>query len=187
MIRSFAENHMDQVYFDHKGIASIQAGEAVWTLSHQNVMNFLQDIPNERQFHLKFEDLVSNPQIAMTQLCSRFGWEFHPEMIDPYRDKDRKIPGGIRPESKGFGDPKFHSYSGIKSERAIPSNNAIIANSLCSVTRQLAKELGYSLNAPGSQEAPPKTEAPDHLARAKNTRSALQSRRERLSRIKNRR
>src|SRR5690606_37684103 len=62
MIRSFEEAKLDQVFFRYKHPFSVrELAELIWLISHQNILEFLRSIPNERQYCVKFEDLVNQP------------------------------------------------------------------------------------------------------------------------------
>jgi len=185
MIQSFAKNHMDQVYFDQEGFSAAEAGEAVWTLSHENVTTFLRGIPSSRHYHIRFEDLVRSPEDTMRTLCSRLNWEFDEEMVNPYKNKAQKIPDGIRPESKGFGDPKFHAFTTINANRAEVPQGADCPVALCERTKGVASELGYELSQP-SEEAnrPVSNRQQQSSQRARSARSSMQERRARLQKLR---
>jgi amino acid adenylation domain-containing protein len=143
MIRSFADHHMDQVYFNHDGFTPRQAGELVWTLTHSNVLAFLAGIRG-RHVRVRYEDLVTVPEKVMGAICAALDLPFDLELLRPYRDQDRKIPGGARPDSKSLGDPKFHAFSSIVTERAATGDGEAVWP-LGPTTVALARELGYDV------------------------------------------
>ena len=172
MVRSFADHHMDQVYFPHDGFTSRQSGELVWLMTHRNVLDFLQHVAPARQAHVRYEDLVTLPDRTMRALCAALDLTFDDEVLHPYLNKDRKIPPGVRPDSKPLGDPKFHAYGRITAERAQIESDVM---SLGSAALALAAELGYAV-----QDSPPLTVEADDATdaiRAKQIRDRLDHRR----------
>ena len=167
-IRSFAENHMDQVYFPHRGFTARQAGEIVWGITHENVLTFLARVPEDRQVHLHYERLVEAPEEVMRQLCAVLRLEFHPDLLEPYKDKDRKILSGLHPESKSMGDPKFHALDRIVNERSVASSGIDLGRP----TIATAAKLGYALTAQDSTGRASSL-AFEPAALAEHTRGAL--------------
>ena len=63
MIDSFERHHMDQVMYLHDHpYGARQLAELVWTLSHRTITSFLDTVPQDRWFRLRFEDLVRIPR-----------------------------------------------------------------------------------------------------------------------------
>src|SRR5262249_52347322 len=84
MIASFEEARL-QVFFppfftDQHPFSARQLAELVWVINHQNILEFLKDIPPERQHRVYFEQLVSNPARVMEEVSHFLGLEFHPHM-----------------------------------------------------------------------------------------------------------
>src|ERR671913_179430 len=51
MIRSFEEAKLDQIFFRHAHpFSRRELAEMIWAISHQNILEFLQDIPIGRQY-----------------------------------------------------------------------------------------------------------------------------------------
>ena len=91
-VRSFINYHMEQIVYLHEhGFSAGELAELVWTVSHQNITSFLQDIPQERQFRIAFETLVTEPEEVMRDMCNQFDLEFHAGLIDPYENIENKI------------------------------------------------------------------------------------------------
>ncbi len=134
MIRSFAERRMDQVYLPANDLTPREAAEAVWQIAHENILDFLANIPAERQAHLRFADLVSQPRAEMEKLCAALGIPFDPAVLDPYK----KAPA---PDADSFDDPYFLERRAIDSTAASAS---AADDSLSEETRALAAQLGYT-------------------------------------------
>ncbi|HEY8238497.1 MAG TPA: sulfotransferase, partial [Candidatus Limnocylindrales bacterium] len=153
MIESFERHHMDQILYLHEHpYGPRQLAELVWTVSHQNILDFLSEVPRERWFRLQFEQLVTDPAAEMEALCSRFGLSFDPAVIQPYEQVDAKMVDGVYPESAPMGDPGFLAHGRID-----PSTAATVLRSgqslpLGAPTREVAAIFGYDLPVNGSHD-----------------------------------
>jgi amino acid adenylation domain-containing protein len=146
MIRSFIEAKLDQIFFRHEHpFGRRELAEMLWTISHQNILEFLRDVPAGRQHSLKFEDLVSRPRETLEQVCEFLRLEFHPDMLQPYKEKERRMADGIHPESRMLGDVKFHSYTGIEASVGERWREHVGADSLALETWAVAELLGYDM------------------------------------------
>lgn len=154
MIRSFEEAKLDQLWYprlvgtdsgslDAFPFACRQLAEMIWFILHQNILTFLQELPEQRQFQLRFEDLVRNPGSAMTALCAALGLAFVPPMIIPQDDKKQRMTDGIHPVSRMIGDPKFHRFTRIEPAVADQWKEAYETDFLSAATLELAAALGY--------------------------------------------
>src|SRR5205085_2952322 len=109
MIRSFEEAKLEQVFFRYEhSFARRELAELIWLTSQQNIKEFLTEIPLRRQYQLRFEELVTRPKEMLEGLCDFLGIEFHAEMVEPYREKEKRMTDGIHPLSQMLGDVKFH-------------------------------------------------------------------------------
>jgi amino acid adenylation domain-containing protein len=114
MIRSFEEARLDQIFFRYEhSYSRRELAELVWIISHQNIIEFLDHIPPERQHRIKFEDLLAQPESVMESLCRFLGLTLHADMLQPYKDKERRMTDGLHAESRMLGDVKFHGYGEI--------------------------------------------------------------------------
>ncbi|MFK7774118.1 MAG: amino acid adenylation domain-containing protein, partial [Saprospiraceae bacterium] len=101
MIKSFEKMHMDQVMFLEKhNYNSRNTGELIWTESHQNIDNFLKKIPADRQFRIIYEGLVQQPKQVMEAMCETIGLPFHPNLLNPYLNIEKKMTDGLYDNSK---------------------------------------------------------------------------------------
>ena len=114
MVRSFEKMHLDQVMYlrDHP-YRDRQLGELIWTESHRNIRDFLQSVPAERQFQIHYEDLVRDPEIQMRALCNHLAWDYHPQLIQPYKGIETKLTDGIYRDSKPMGDVSLLEHGRI--------------------------------------------------------------------------
>lgn len=148
IIRSFEKMHIDQVLFlkDHPYNAR-QLGELVWLRSHRNILELLAKVPEERQCRIRFEDLLANPREAMERVCAMLQLPYVADMVEPYRNQERKMITGLYRESIPMGDVRFLSFSEIRPDVADSWKATRAEYSLASATWNLAFELGYERDA----------------------------------------
>jgi amino acid adenylation domain-containing protein len=147
MIRSFEEAKLDQIFFRHAHpFSRRELAELIWLISHQNILEFLEDVPRERQHRVRFEELVSEPKPVLGGICRFLDLEYHPDMAQPYKDKKKKMTDGIHPESKMLGDVKFHTHKGV--DRSVADRWAADYDEdfLGDITWKMAETLGYQQN-----------------------------------------
>jgi amino acid adenylation domain-containing protein len=144
MVRSFERYRLEQVFFtpEHP-FSARELGELVWVVSHQNIVEFLGGVPKERQYRMRFEDLTQQPQAVMEQMCRQLGLEYHSDLIDPYKDKEKKMTDGIYAASAPMGDMKFNEYQAIEPKVAERWKAVMQDNFLGEVTWEWAERLGY--------------------------------------------
>ena len=144
MIRSFEEAKFDQVFLRYKHPFSLrELAELIWLISHQNILEFLKQVPDHRQYRMKFEDLVDQPSPILEEMCQFLGLEFHPDMLQPYKDKEKKMTDGVHTISKMLGDVKFHEHKNIDSQVADRWKEFYADDFLGDITWQVAETLGY--------------------------------------------
>ena len=149
MIRSFEEAKLEQVFFRYAhSFSRRELAELVWLVSQQNILEFLKQVPEERQYQLKFEELVSMPREVLEGLCRFLKLEFHPEMMEPYRHKEQRMTDGIHPLSQMLGDVKFHQHSEIDSMVAERWREQTADDRLGDVTWEVAEALSYKRERP---------------------------------------
>jgi amino acid adenylation domain-containing protein len=152
VIHSFEEARLDQVFFRHAHpFTRRELGELIWTVSHQNIADFLAAVPAERQHWLRFEDLVRDPVAVLSDLCEFLGLDFHPDMAEPYKDSSVRMTDGLHAQSRMLGDVKFHQHAGVEAGAAERWRRQTAMNDLGEPTHQLAALLGYDTRPP---EAP---------------------------------
>jgi len=141
-VGSFVENRIAQVlHLESHPYDARTLGEMVWTISHRNILAFLDDVPDERQHRLYFEDLARAPEQEMRRLCARFGLSYDERLLRPYDDLESKMVDGLYPESTPMGDPSFVGHRAIRSDVADRRQRAD-DTPLGDVTLALAEELG---------------------------------------------
>jgi amino acid adenylation domain-containing protein len=174
MVRSFEEQHMDQVLrLGEHPFSRRQLAELVYTVSHQNILEFLKQVPGHRQVRMRFEDLVSRPRPVLEGMCEALGLPFHPALLDPYGDLERKMLDGVHGVSTPMGDTKFLEHRRIDPGVGEAWRGVEGDDFLGGVTWELAEVLGYP--APGRGE----TTLPEGGDGAPSRRDLRQARRRR--------
>lgn len=144
MIQSFEEAHTDQVFFRYEhDFSPRQLAELTWLVSHQNILDFLQQIPKERRTLIRYEDLVKEPVVMMQQVSEFLQVPFEQVMAQPYQDKEKRMTDGLYPVSKMLGDAKFHTHQQVESANADRWQGVYTDDFLSEATWQMAKSLGY--------------------------------------------
>ncbi|MEH2171889.1 amino acid adenylation domain-containing protein [Nostoc sp.] len=145
-MRSYEEARVEQTFPYQHPFNRRELAELVWLISHQNILEFLQQVPQERQYQVKFEDIVSQPQTSVEGLCQFLGVEFHPDMLQPYKEKKQRMTDGIYTQSRMVGDVKFHEHQGINASTADSWKQYYTSDFLGDATWQVAESLGYQRN-----------------------------------------
>ena len=152
VIRSFEEARLDQLLYafmpslqgkDETVFTRRQLAELTWLICHQNIVEYLQQVPAQRKMQLKFESLVTQPRASMEQVSSFLGVEFHADMLQPYEDKAVRMTDGVHEESRMLGDMKFHTHKGIDEGVADRWRQAFNTDFLGDASWQLAESFGY--------------------------------------------
>jgi amino acid adenylation domain-containing protein len=128
---------------DEISLSAKENAELIWLISHQNILEFLAHIPAHRQYQVKFEDLVKQPQATVQGLCQFLGLSFAPEMLQIYEDKKQRMTDGIHSVSRMLGDIKFHTHKEISAHAAELWKQDYQVDFLGEQTWQLAESFGY--------------------------------------------
>ncbi|NIM12055.1 MAG: acyltransferase domain-containing protein [Candidatus Aminicenantes bacterium] len=148
MIHSYVEAKMDllagQQLTDAFSLSRREFAEVSWTVGVQNILEFLAHIPAERQLDIKFEDLVSKPEKTVRDICRFLNLEFHPDMLQPYLEKKKRMTDGVYSEGNMIGDPKFHQHKAINPVVADNWRKRYKEDFLGEPTLLAAKSLGYT-------------------------------------------
>ncbi|MBV9211459.1 MAG: amino acid adenylation domain-containing protein, partial [Acidobacteria bacterium] len=146
MIHSFEEAKMDQIFFGGgHPFKTRELAEIVWHISHQNILEFLRGVPQERQHRLRFEELVTEPEETLEALCRFLKLELHPAMLQPYQEQRGRMTDGLYKESRMLGDVKFHRHNAINSSVADRWTEKYQEDFLGESSRELAARLGYNI------------------------------------------
>jgi hypothetical protein len=142
MISSFEKSKIDQVFYRiPTGYERRELAELVWIYSHRNILDFLAGVPEDRQLHLRYEDLVTRPDIAATSVCDLLGVPFEESVLNPYDENGDRMTDGLHPESRMLGDVKFHEHAAIRRDKAYSWDEGQPLSEAC---RSLMRSLGYA-------------------------------------------
>ncbi len=150
MIRSYVDYRMHEEFTMRLGGAvdipftPQQMGELTWVVSHQNILQMLENVPAERWHRMQFEEMVRQPEQTMRSLCSFLGMDFAEEMIHPYENRERKMLDGVVAEDRMYGDQKFIvKHKTIDPSVADAWQREMTSEFLGPLSRTLAGEFGY--------------------------------------------
>ena len=146
-ITSFAERRMDQVYLPPNQLTPREAGEAVWQIAHENILDFLATIPAERHAQIRYTDLVTDPRREMEKLCTALALPFDAALLDPYQ----KAPIAT---ADSFDDPNFLNRKTIDAPKAEAGRGVEKDHFLSAETWALAEKLGYQKYLPPVASVP---------------------------------
>ena len=135
------ELHKD-LFGSIKGFTPRELAESTWQLCHQNILSFLENVPEERQVHLRFEGLVTEPEAELRRLCDFLQIPFQDTMLKPYEDKDQRMTDGVN-GAKMIGDPNFNEHSTINAQAAEIPLEKQQQFSLKESSRVVARKLKY--------------------------------------------
>jgi phthiocerol/phenolphthiocerol synthesis type-I polyketide synthase E len=147
MIRSFEEAKLD-LFFDRDLLKSLslsrrQLAELSWIVSNQNILEFFKEVPPSRRFRLRFEDLVARPRQAVEEICRFLKLPLHDGMVQPYREKKRRMSDGIHTGGIMLGDVKFHQHRQIDASAADTWKQVYRQEFLGETAYRLAASFGY--------------------------------------------
>lgn len=143
MIYSFIEAQLDQNFFKYKHpFTRRQLAELIWLVSHQNILDFLSQIPDNRKHLLRYEDLLHDPKTEVLNLCNFLDIPFEEGMLEPYEGD--KMTSGARPDTQMVGDYKFYLYRKIDPRAAARWKKFHCKNFLCESSKTLAEKFGYA-------------------------------------------
>ncbi|MDZ7402463.1 MAG: amino acid adenylation domain-containing protein [candidate division KSB1 bacterium] len=155
-IYSFLEAKLDKNFFRYESpFTRRELAELIWLVCHQNILEFLKDIPAERQYRLKFEDLVSDPETYVRQICQFLQVDFNEDMLKPYQGK--RMTDGVTEKSQMVGDFKFYLHKKIDDNAAHRWKKVHSEDFLSEFSWSLAEQLGYEREpATSGEELQPK-------------------------------
>jgi len=122
---------------------SNELAEIVWVISHQNILQFLESVPVERQYRILYEDMVTYPREKMVEVSRFLGVDYHPDMLQPQKNPRARMTEAIHPLAKMVGDVRFFEHNGIDGRNAYRWQNDLTIDYLGDVTWQMAELFGY--------------------------------------------
>ena len=145
MIQSYEKGRfiLESPFRGRHSFTARQMAELTWLVSHRNITDFLRDIPAQRHFRLRFEDLVSTPEPILSRLCEWLEIPFAPTMTDPYQGGSERMTDGINPNSPQVGDANYYQHGRLNPDVAETWKQSFPEDFLSPLTWELAASLGY--------------------------------------------
>ncbi len=153
MIQSYIDSNLDQVFGSELPFTIRQKAELFWLINNSNIERFFMNIPDERKFIVKYEDLVTKPEEIMHGLCAKAGIAFDEDMLKPYEGK--KMRDGVVKESRMVGDPRFNSHKGIDKDSAYKWQTLPKDDHFYYATHLLAEKYNYKIDPSDKSGFPP--------------------------------
>lgn len=148
MIHSYVEARMDllnsQQLTDELALTRRELAEVIYTNSVSSILEFLKKIPPERQMPIKFEELTAKPEETAKDICRFLNLEYDPEMIQPYKERKKRMTDGVYSEGQMLGDPKFHQHKNINERVNDNWKQDYTEDFLGEPTLEIAGILGYA-------------------------------------------
>ncbi len=145
MIRSYEKGRfiLESPYRHKQKFSAREMAELTWLVSHENIREFLAGVPAQRKHQVRFEDIVKDPKPAMESICRFLGIDFHPGMVKPYEEKEKKMTDGVHPLSPQVGDHNFLKFTEVRSDVADQWKSEYTEDFLGEATWRMAREFGY--------------------------------------------
>lgn len=140
VIDSFVKNRMHKI-FSLAETDPYRLAEQVWTLSNRNVQTFLETVDPQRHIHLRYEDLVTQPEQAMARLCDFLALPFDPAVLTPYQGQ--RMTDGVRTNSMAVDDPNFRQRRQIEANLADAWRDIELPYQLANDTWEIAAAYQY--------------------------------------------
>jgi acyl transferase domain-containing protein/acyl carrier protein len=142
VIDSFVRNRMHKI-FDLEPADPYRLAEQVWQLCNQNSLEFLKTIDPDRHYFLRYEDLVTDPETTMGDLCDFLGQPFDPAVLTPY--EGRRMTDGVTAQSLAVDDPNFRQRRSIEAHLATAWQAIHLPHPLGPENQAMATQFGYVL------------------------------------------
>ncbi len=141
-IYSFIEARLDENFFRYQHpFSRRELGELIWLICHQNIVEFLKNVPPQRQMRLQFEQVLKEPADSMRDVCQFLDIEYDPKMLEPYKGK--RMTDGLTPKSQMVGDFKFYLHKNIDTKSVDRWKNFHSDDFLSEISWSTASMLDY--------------------------------------------
>lgn len=142
VIESFARMRMDKL-LALKDANPYEIAENIWYQSNQNTVNFHKVIDSNKLLTVVYENLVTNPEKELLNICNFLDIDFDKSLLNPYEGE--RMTGGLYQQSMSVGDPNFNTRNKIDSSLANQWQNIKLPILLNPLTVKLADNFNYDL------------------------------------------
>ncbi len=142
VIESYVKNRTGKM-FDFGHADPYLLAEEVWASHNENTIEFLKAVPDDRQFPVRYEELVTDPERIMRDMCAFLDQPFEPAVLDPYAKG--RMTDGVRSKARAIGDPNFMKHTSIDPTLADAWKRAKLPYPLKEWAQRIADVLAYEL------------------------------------------
>ncbi|MBL1208761.1 hybrid fatty acyl-AMP ligase/type I polyketide synthase [Geminocystis sp. GBBB08] len=142
VVESFSRLRMDKLLGLSDG-NPYEIGESIWHQTNQNILDFTRGLNPSKIYQVFYEDLVTQPEKIMQEMCDFLEVPFSESVLNPY-EGDR-MTDGVRSKSMSVGDPNFNTRSHIDPKLANHWRKIQLPIFLHPITVNLAKSFNYQL------------------------------------------
>lgn len=142
MISSFVKLRLQQLTLNSFGCYSDSPwhlAEKWWLTGNQNIQDFVNRLPSEQSFFLRYEDLIGDTPGSMNRICEFLNIDFDERVLNPYAQVSDVMKSGI-------GDPNIMSRNAIDVSMADHWKKIKLPHPLSDTTLSMAKQLGYDFH-----------------------------------------
>lgn len=142
VVESFARLRMDKLVGLNHG-NPYEIGESIWQKTNQNILDFIKEIDDQKVYQVYYEDLVTQPEKIMREMCDFLEVPFSESVLNPYEGE--RMTEGVHNQSMSVGDPNFNTRRHIDPKLADHWRKVELPIFLNPVTANLAQSFNYQL------------------------------------------
>ena len=153
VIESFTRMRIDKVAGTDYHQNPYLIAEDIWAKSNQNILDFLQEVEPSRHHLVCYEELVSEPEKVIRNLCDFLGIGFDEQLLKPYEGNRMTVSPYIASKTSG-GDANFKKRKKIDASLGEVWRKINLPYQLGGFARDVAVELEYQLPAEADTMGP---------------------------------
>lgn len=113
------EPYLKKDFLDKSVHPPIIDPQLFWLRIHTTILDFLEDIPEENQYHARGEEVVVDPGTKLAEICEWLGIRTDQAAIEAMKHPEESPYSKLGPPNAPFGsDPKFLQSPGLRPARA---------------------------------------------------------------------
>jgi len=145
MIESFSRMRMEKLIGQGQADGH-ELAEEIWKRINGNIDQFFaESVSSDRRLLVRYEDLISEPEITLKKICRFLDIEYTGEVLNPY--SDGRMTDGIHAQSMSIGDPNFLTRKSIDKNLGKVWETITLPNLLSDDACEIAKTYAYELPA----------------------------------------